>query len=386
MKIAFISEHFNPARGGQETYMNDFSAFLITKGHEVDFFTQDEIEDRDGLKFHHIKITGLAKKFRWLQWLSFQRNAKNLTDKGNYDIVMGTGKCAGVNIYQPHGGTVRASQRQNAILVRNGFITAAKTFFNSLSPKHIVARNSDDSLYANKNTHFIAISKMVRAHMKEFYDVDDSKIHLIYNGIDTTRFSPATDEHRHRAREEFSLPLDKVIFSIVAHNFKLKGIRELIETLVEVKKQRSDFLAIVVGNGKKKSFVKYAKKMGVADQIQFLGAVSNPERIYTASDVYVQPTWYVPCSLVVLEALAAGLPVITSSFNGAGEFIEQGKDGYVISRPDSKEEFTAALLELFDAEKRKAIGLAARKKIEPHTLANNFTQMLNAFEQVAGKK
>ena len=64
MKIAFITEHFNPGFGGAETYMNDFANFLIDAGHEVHFYTQDVHENKPGLYFHLIKVSGIAKKFR----------------------------------------------------------------------------------------------------------------------------------------------------------------------------------------------------------------------------------------------------------------------------------------------------------------------------------
>ena len=83
-------------------------------------------------------------------------------------------------------------------------------------------------------------------------------------------------------------------------------------------------------------------------EVIFLGAVSQPELVYQSSDAYIQATWYDPCSLVVLESLAAGLPTVTTSFNGAGEFIESGKGGYVISRPDARKELSEVLLKLFD--------------------------------------
>ena len=129
-----------------------------------------------------------------------------------------------------------------------------------------------------------------------------------------------------------------------------------------------------------------AEKAGVAENIKFLGAVKSPEDVYNASDVYVQPTWYDPCSLVVLEAMSAGLPVITSKFNGAGEFIESGKEGYIISRPDAKKELSTAMVNLLDEKLRKEQGISARKKIEDQTLEKNFGQMLSVFEKVSSRK
>lgn len=383
MKIAFITEHFNPGLGGAETYMSDFAKYLIKKGHEVHFYTQDDIGEYEGIKFHIIKLTGLAKKIRWMQWTSFLKQARNESDKENFDVVMGTGKCLGVNVFQPHGGTVRASHRQNAILVRNAFHTLLKNLSNSISPKHIVARRIENQQYSNPKTIFVAISQMVRGHMKEFYNVPDSRIELIYNGIDTKRFEPSSDEEKLAMKKKLGLPLDKVIYSVVAHNFRLKGIREIIESAALVKKNNPDFLIVVAGYGKQEPFLEQAEKAGVKENIQFLGAVKTPEDVYKASDVYVQPTWYDPCSLVVLEAMASGLPVITTRFNGAGEFIDNGKEGYIVSRPDSTEELSVAMSNLLDENVRKEQGANAREKIKDQTLENNFEQMLKAFEKAS---
>lgn len=386
MKIAFITEHFNPGLGGAETYMSDFAKYLISKGHEVHFYTQDDLGDYEGIKFHIIKVTGLAKKVRWMQWLSFLKQARKESEKESFDVVMGTGKCLGVNVFQPHGGTVQASHRQNAILVRNPLHIFLKKFSNFISPKHIVAKWIEKQQYSNPKTVFVAISQMVRNHMKEFYNVPEGKIELVYNGIDTSKFSPVSEAERVEAKKELGLPSDKVVYSVVAHNFKLKGIKEIIESAVLVKKVNENFLIVVAGYGKQKNFLKQAESAGVSDNIKFLGAVKNPELVYKASDVYVQPTWYDPCSLVVLEALASGIPVITSRFNGAGEFIENGKEGYIISRPDAKEELSTAMINLFDEKLREEQGRAARKKIENQTLLHNFEQMLKVFEKAASGK
>ena len=382
MKIAFVSEHFNPACGGQETYMNDFTTFLLREGHEVHFYTQDAHDDRENLYFHQVKTSGFLSNMRFLQWVIFAKEAQKQANAEGVDIIMGTGKCLGVNVFQPHGGTVRASHRQNAILVRNGLHTFLKKLSNFISPKHIVGKSIETQQYGNRDCQFVAISQMVKSHMKEFYKLSDDQITLVYNGIDTSRFSPVSAEQKLAARQKLGLSETDTIFSTVAHNFKLKGIREVIEALVDVKKKRQDFKFVIAGNGKQKKFKKLAEKLGVAEQVIFLGAVKQPELDYQSSDAYIQATWYDPCSLVVLESLAAGLPTVTTKFNGAGEFIESGKDGYVISRPDARKELSEVLLKLFDESHRQLLSNAGREKIKDQTLEKNFRQMLAVFEKV----
>src|SRR4029077_8244720 len=92
-------------------------------------------------------------------------------------------------------------------------------------------------------------------------------------------------------------------------------------------------LRIVIAGGKKpERFVKLAEKLGIAHAVTFLGLV-DPLPYYAAADVFVHPTWYVPCSLVTLEASSCGLPVISSRFNGMSELMTDGEDGFVLSDP-----------------------------------------------------
>ena len=111
----------------------------------------------------------------------------------------------------------------------------------------------------------------------------------------------------------------------------------------------------------------------------FAGAVDKPELVYRASDVYLQPTWYDPCSLVVLEAMASGLPVITSAFNGASEMIDHGKSGWVIPRPDDLTSFLNAIQECMSEVKRSEVGALARTAVEGLTHHKNFEEMEKVF-------
>ena len=379
MKIAFIMEHFNPAFGGQEVYMRDFSNFLISKGHEVHLYTQTSNSSSTDLQVHLIKVPKWKKLMRWTQWLSFLAHAKKQVKADGYDVVMGTGMCLGVSVYQPHGGVNRASHRQNALLT-GPLIAKLKHFSNLFSPKHVVSRWVEKQKFSDPQTHFIAISEMVKGHMKEFYAVADDRMTLIYNGVDVERFRPASQELKSKTRTSLGLPQDKVIFSLVAHNFRLKGLAELVKAAALIRNESEDFLIVIAGKGKRKKYESKIKALGLSEYFHFLGSVSEPELVYQATDVYLQPTWYDPCSLVVLEAMAAGLPVITTEFNGAGELIDDGVSGYVINAPSNIEALADGMKALLDRDKRISVGQEARVKIEPYTLQRNYEAMLQAFE------
>ncbi len=383
MKIAFISEHFKPQYGGQEVYMRDFSEYLIQQGHEINFFTQSSNVENPDLDINIINMPSCSKWMRWVQWWYFLKQVKKQLQDKDFDVVMGTGVCADVNVYQPHGGVRKASHRQNRLLT--GTVQCFfKGLSNLLSPKHIMVSKIEQDIFDQSQAQFIAISKMVAGHMKEFYAVKDSQLTLIYNGVDVERFKPCSALEKEQARKNLGIDDGRVLMSLVAHNFKLKGLKELLQALCELKKSQKDFLLVVAGKGKQKKYLSQITKLGLQKHVRFLGSVDNPEDIYRASDIYLQPTWYDPCSLVVLEAMAAGLPVLTTEFNGAAELMEHGKSGFVIDRPDNQQAFVKALEAMMSIDKRKSVAQAAREKIEPFTHLRNYQLMEKVFEKVQG--
>ena len=96
----------------------------------------------------------------------------------------------------------------------------------------------------------------------------------------------------------------------------------------------------------------------------------------------MQPTFYDPCSLVVLEALAAGLPVVTSRFNGVSELLTQGREGYVICDPGDHYELAEALLPMFNPARRVAMGQAARELAMHHPLERNCREILDVYQEI----
>ena len=102
---------------------------------------------------------------------------------------------------------------------------------------------------------------------------------------------------------------------------------------------------------------------------------------YAAADVYVHPTFYDPCSLVVLEAAASGLPVITTLANGASDLLHDGLDSVLLSDPGDAEELARQMQRLGDGPLRRAMGAAARRTALEHTLAHNVDQILAVYQE-----
>jgi UDP-glucose:(heptosyl)LPS alpha-1,3-glucosyltransferase len=376
MRIGFQIEHLDPARGGAETYVDRFSRTLLAAGHEVHVFTEGHRDLAEGVKVHTLRrYTAHA--------------AQTAAEAEKLDVVVGVGKCLGMNVYQPHGGTFLGSRRQNLALIRNPVNRWIRGVLNHVIPKHRAAAALEAEQYAQTapRPHFVAISQMVRDDMRRFHNVPDDRLHLVYNGVDTEAFRPERcAELRPAARSAWGLSPRTTCFVLVAHNFRLKGVRELIEAAALVRRHDRDFVVIVVGKGNAAPYERLARKFAADGVVRFVGAMRDVLPAYAAADAYLQPTWYDPCSLVVLEAWACGLPVVTTKFNGAGELMTPGAEGFVIDTPADTQALADRMIELLDADVRAIMAPAARALAERHALDDNFRGMMAVFERAAAER
>src|SRR5690606_26536514 len=140
------------------------------------------------------------------------------------------------------------------------------------------------------------------------------------------------------------------------------------------------------GGGKPARFQRLAERLSVGPLVHFLGFHDDVRECYWSSDFFVSPSYYDPCSLVVMEALACGLPVITSSRNGAGELMTDGKQGYVLSAPDAIDELAEALDKLTDDARRARMAVRAEKLGREQTFDRHVAALVRVFEEVAASK
>ncbi|MBM4307643.1 MAG: glycosyltransferase, partial [Deltaproteobacteria bacterium] len=128
-------------------------------------------------------------------------------------------------------------------------------------------------------------------------------------------------------------------------------------------------------------YLRLAAKLGLSDKVIFAGSTDEPEKYYGAADLLVHPTFYDACSLTVLEALASGVPVITTASNGASGMITHGEDGWVISDPTDGNDLKKAIQYFFNGNFRKEASEKAREKAEINSEEINYQQMMATFRQ-----
>ncbi|MGB2613411.1 MAG: glycosyltransferase family 4 protein [Phycisphaerae bacterium] len=387
MKIGFQIEHLDPARGGAETYVYHFAEELVAAGHQVHLFAAGFAQSPPGTVTHRVLRCGLSRPER--DW-RFARGAGRAACRAKLDVVVAVGRTFGADVLQPHGGVLAAGRRQNLFLVRSQAARTLKRASDFLSPRvrmHLWLQRRQFA--ADPPPEVVAISRMVRRDMQEFHAVPDERLHLVYNGVDVAHYSPTACEClRPDARRRFALADGQTCFLLVAHNFRLKGLGELVEAaaLLHARRPAEPWRILVVGKGNAQPYLHLAAQLGCFERLAFAGALADILPAYAAADAYVHPTWYDPCSLVVLEALACGLPVVTTQFNGASELVQDGREALLLDLPRQTERLADAMDRLLDPARRAPMGLAARRTAEQYPVERNFREMMTVLARAAERK
>jgi UDP-glucose:(heptosyl)LPS alpha-1,3-glucosyltransferase len=228
-------------------------------------------------------------------------------------------------------------------------------------------------LHQNHPPFVIALSDYVAGQLRDHYGVPADRIRRVFNGVDP---DPCDEFVRARDRRDvrglYEIEDDELFVLLVAHNFRLKGVRSWLEALAVIKQDGAlPVKSLVVGKGASVRWQRLARSMGVSDYVQFPGPTQRVRAFFHAADVLVHPTFYDPCSRVVLEALASGLPAITTRYDGAAEAIQEGGNGFVLASPEDVPGLVDRVGRMADAALRwdmakRASGLADRLTMRRH--------------------
>jgi UDP-glucose:(heptosyl)LPS alpha-1,3-glucosyltransferase len=386
MDVGLCYESVLPARGGCEHYISDLARRLARDGHGVHLFAcrWDASALPASTVYHQLpNPTGP----RFLRPWRFGRACLEALRTNPVDVSLGFDKTWGQDILYPQGGVYSASRHQNLVKHEPGLKRITARLLRAFDPAARSFRRLEQRQYRTTPSPMVlAISEMTRGHFREYVGLTESEVRVLYCAIDPDRF--AADDRRaqrDRQRAAWGVAPDEIVGLFVAMNYRLKGMAQLIQALVHVGKERR-YRIVVVGSDKFGRYEDLAKRLGVRDRVQFLGFRSDPRDAYFAADFLVHPTFYDPCSLVALEALACGLPVLTSRFNGAAEKLTPPGDGLVINDPHDAGELGRAIERMLDPELLPARKAAAAEAGRRWTFDDHYRQLLKFFDEVVAHK
>jgi UDP-glucose:(heptosyl)LPS alpha-1,3-glucosyltransferase len=386
MDIALCYESVLPARGGCEHYISDLARRLARDGHAVHLYAcrWDAAALPPTTHYHRLPEPGGSRSVR--PWRFGQAVEEALKGR-RHDVTMGFDKTWGQDVLYPQGGLHAASAAQNLLKHPPGPARFFARLLKAIDPASRSFRQLERKQYLGERRPLIVVnSRMVQRHFEEYYDIPPSDVHVLPSAIDPDRFA-ADDRPKRRAEERgyWGAASDETVGLFVAMNYRLKGLAPLLHALRFVPAS-SRFKLAVVGHPKYSRYERLARRLGVRERILFLGFRADPRDAYFAADFLVHPTFYDPCSLVVLEALCCGLPVVTTRYNGASELFTHGKEGFVVDDPHDHRTLGEPLAKLLDPAMRSAFASVARQTAKRWGFEGHYKQLLGLFRQVAGRK
>jgi len=236
----------------------------------------------------------------------------------------------------------------------------------------------------------IANSARGKEEIVRHYGVPPGNIFVVHNGVDLSRFPAANrDEARANLRGRFAIPADETVFLFVGSGFARKGVGALTDAAIALAKSGRRFHVLVVGKGDSRPYIDRTAEAGVGNILRFTGPLGGAEEIYLGSDAFVFPTVYEPFSNACLEAMAAGLPVITTETNGVTDLFADGDAGFVFADPFDVSALAGCMERLLDPALRMRMGAAARRAAELVPLEKKVGEILGvlsgAWERKTGR-
>lgn len=376
LRIALVMRDYASGRGGAERYFVNLSRALAGMGHEVHIFAARFGEtETDRIHFHRVPM---KRKPAFLRLLSFFLNARSMIErqKSRLDLVLSLTMVYPCDIFRLGGEVQREWLR---IRCPSPYQRAFKFLFN---PVHILNHYFEKRIMNGASTkHVITISALERDMLLKYYNYPKERITVVYNGVDHQQFHPGVRKDRPAVREALGICEQDVVGLFPANNFHRKGLDSVIAGLSRIPEADRPII-LVAGRGKTYVYRRQAKRLGVEGSVRFLGSVQTPERYYGASDFLILPSRYDSFGNVHLEALACGLPVITTRMAGGSEVVRDGETGFVVDRSESIEDLASGMIRLGDLEVRKRMSALAAESVREFTTERNAVEILEVIGRV----
>ena len=217
---------------------------------------------------------------------------------------------------------------------------------------------------------FIAVSSLTKDIFLQEYQINPDKVAVINPGVDLNDYAQQNkDSVRNSIRRELGINIADPVILFVSMNFEIKGLDDVLFSLAKLKAQNRKIKFIVAGKGNIKKYTKMAKEAQISADVIFTGPVNKEKliRMYLASDLFIMLSKFDTFGMVVLEAMAAGLPVIISSNVGAKDLVQEDKNGFIVSNTSDTDYIATKIALLLDENIRRQMAEAAYQTAEQNT-------------------
>ena len=360
LAISFVRRGHSPT-GGAEAYLKRLARGVVEAGHAVQLFTTSGWPQNEW-------PFGAIRRLPSGSASAFANELEQIRPQLQSDVLMSLERVWECDVYRAGDGVHRAWLDR-----RRQFESTFQTFCRCFSRKHKDILRLEKSLFADRRAGRIIVnSEMVKNEIVNLYGYPAEKIDVVRNGVPVSEFRDAM-VNRQQSRAALGLAVDEIAVLFAGSGWERKGLRFAVEATKPYENVRLRLM--IAGRGNQRRYK--------TAHVQFLGSVADLSPVYAAADIFLLPTIYDPFSNACLEALACGLPVITTRDNGFSEIIEDRVHGSIVDCANDLAGLRSAIGFWTDAARRIAVRSTNMHRAAQFDISENVARTLEILVQAA---
>ena len=355
MHVALVKRRCSLKYGGGERYSVNLARGLVNLGHRVTIIGEEIDEPLlEHVNFVPVRVNHFAS---WTKNRSFARNAAAASRETACDVVYAL--CP-----TTEADAIRVTSRIHPEWMAIRYPHSWQHWVQAYNPRHsaIISLERECYALAPRIKTVVAQSSLDARLLVQHYNIKPGKIRIIHNGVDGELFHPREKAFADSVRESLEIP-EGAHLMVLAGGVALrgKGLESLLQAMSFCSNRRL-FLAVLSG-GASLPWQQMARRLGLSSRVRFIARRDDFSRFLAAADLFVLPTVYEPFPNVVLEAMACGVPVLTTRKSGLADVVAHGESGYLVHNADCVLEMAAQIDCHFDqsASRQRRMGQTARQ-------------------------
>lgn len=374
MKLAFCLFKYFPFGGLQRDFLR-IAKECLRRGHTIDVYTMSwEGEPLPGVTLHKIPIKGLQN---YTRSKNFVNQVLPLLSAKSYDLILGFNKMPGLDVYFAADICFQARAKSQ------------KGFWYRITPRYQNLLAFEKAIFQQQaKTEILLLSTLQKKEFMQHYHTPEKRFHLLPPGIEKNRIAPDNAaDIRQSMRQAHHIHEDDFLLLLVGSGFKAKGVDRVLRglsSLPEAIQQKTTLF--ILGKDQAKPFTKLARTLNISDRVKFLGGRHDVPEFLLAADLMVHPAYNENTGTVLLEAVAAGLPILTTDICGYAEYITRANAGIVLPSPFQQSQFNQALCNMLLSPDKKQWhdnAIAFAKQADIYSLPERAVDIIESLKATA---
>jgi UDP-glucose:(heptosyl)LPS alpha-1,3-glucosyltransferase len=369
IKIAVVIPRYGRVGGGERFVMALTEHLAAIDGLQMHVFANHWDTNSANVRFHKVPIITFP---RFLTTLSFAYLADKRIAAAGMDLIHTHDRILNADLFTAHGlphvTWIREVRRKRPSLFDRTTSWVERRLVISARCRVI-----------------LPVSTLVKEKMIKVFPHIEDKIRVMTPGVDTAPFN-ALDRHecRDRIRRQFGIAETDRVILFVGMNFEVKGLKAILAAMGRLKQRQPQIETrlLVIGKGDPKRYNGIARQLGLEKNVLFAGVWREEiALVYLAADLFALLSVHDTFGLAVLEALAAGLPVIISPTVGARDIVQNGENGYIVD-PSNSEEVSRRMAQALEPKENTRMARCARQTAEAYSWSALARKVAGIYEEL----